>query len=213
MTIVQELMNILKTMPLYVIGLLKDHTVLFIAAAVVFIFVTFFTNKVANKLRTIFVLGSLLLIVFSFISQSWPRIVFITLGLLVMMFCRAIGFAISEIRIIRRNKRIEERALAKAAKRRGNWENKRGYSGARRLIIEPEYIPEEMDQNEIEDVIKYETTDKKPEDFIEKTEETTEEIIVEEVTKTDDAEAEDVVIEEVKAEVGGDTAELPIIEE
>jgi len=213
MTIVQELMNILKTMPLYVIGLLKDHTVLFIAAAVVFIFVTFFSNQVANKLRTIFVLGSLLLIVFSFISQSWPRIVFITLGLLVMMFCRAIGFAISEIRIIRRNKRIEERALAKAAKRRGNWENKRGYSGARRLIIEPEYIPEEMDQNEIEDVIKYETTDKKPEDFIEKTEETTEEIIVEEVTKTDDEEAEDVVIEEVKAEVGGDTAELPTIEE
>ena len=212
MTIVQELMNILKTMPLYVIGLAKDHTILFFVTAALFVFVTFFSNKVANKLRTIFVLGSLLLIVFSFISQSWPRIVFITIGLLAMMICRAIGFAISEIRIIRRNKRIEERALAKAAKRRGNWENKRGYSGARRLIIEPEYIPEEMNQDEIEDVIKYETTDKKPEDFEEKAAETEDEVVAEEVTEVSDVEIEDVVLEEVKAEAGGDTAELPTIE-
>ena len=193
MTIVQVIMNILKSMPMYIIGLVKDHTIIFCIAAALFIFVTFFSNKLANKVRTIFVLGSLLLIVFSFISQSWDRIAFIVIGLLVMMICRLIGFAISEIRIIRRNKRIEERALAKAAKRRGNWENKRGYSGARRAIIEPKYVPEEMNREEIEDVIKNEFTNKKPEDFEEKPEEVTEEPVTEELTE--------------------DTTELPTIEE
>ena len=206
MTIVQEILNILKSMPMYIIGLAKDHTILFAVTAALFIFVTFFSNKVANKLRTIFVLGSLLLIVFSFISQSWPRITFIVIGLLAMVLCRSIGFMISEIRIIRRNKRIEERALAKAAKRRGNWENKRGYSGARRPIIEPKYVPEEMNREEIEDVIKNEFTTKKPEDFEENVAETTEDVVVEEFTEATEN-------EEATAEIGGDTAELPKIDE
>ncbi len=165
LTIITELINILKTMPAYVIGLFQDHTILAIIVAAVFLFILFFSNKAANKLRTIYILAGLLLIVFSFISQSWPRIVLIILSFLVIAVVRLIGFIISEIRITRKNKRIEERALEKAAKRRGSWQNKQGYSGARKMIVEPEYIPGKMNREEIEEVIRNEFADKKPEEI------------------------------------------------
>lgn len=159
-----ELMNIFKTMPAYILGLFKDHPILFVIVAAVFVFVTCFSNKVANKMRSIFVLTALLMVVFSLISQSWPRIAVIIVGLLALLVCRIIGFVISEIRITRKNRRLEERALDKAAKRRGSWQNKQGYSGARKLIVEPEYVPEEMNRDEIADVIENEFADplKKP---------------------------------------------------
>lgn len=164
MNVVNEIVNILKTMPAYILGLIQDHTITFVITAVVFAFIVFFSNKAANKLRTIYILAALLLIVFSFISQSWPRIVLIILSLIVLGILRLIGFIISEIRITRKNKRIEERALEKAAKRRGNWQNKQGYSGARKMIVEPEYIPGKMNREEIEEVIRNEFSDKKPEE-------------------------------------------------
>lgn len=163
MTIV---LGVLKSMPAYTIGLFQDHTILMAVLAVLFIFVTFFSNKIANKLRFFFTLASLLMIVFSLISQSWTRIGFIVLGLIALAVVRLIGFIISEIRITRKNKRIAERALEKAAKRRGSWQNKQGYSGARKLIVEPEYIPGKMNREEIEDIIKNEFADKKPEEAV-----------------------------------------------
>lgn len=154
-----ELINIFKTMPAYLISLFENHTVIMIIAAIFFLYVTFFSGKIASKVRSIFVLASLLMIVFSLISQSWPRIALICVGLLVLLACRIIGYIISEIRIVRRNRRLEERALEKAAKRRGSWQNKQGYSGARKPIIEPEYIPGKMDSDEIADVIENEFAD------------------------------------------------------
>ena len=153
---ITELMNIFKTMPAYVASLFKNHMILFIIASAVFIFIVFFSNKIAIKMRTLFVLASLLLIVFSLISQSWPRIVLIVVVLVALLVCRIFRYILSEIRISRRNRRLEERALDKAAKRRGSWQNKQGYSGARKLIVEPEYIPEEMNRNEIREIIEKE---------------------------------------------------------
>ena len=208
--------DILKHMPAYVIGLVQDHIILMAILAVLFIFVTFFSNKIANKMRTIFVLASLLMIVFSFISQTWTRIGFIILGLLAMAVIRLIGFIISEIRITRKNKRIAERALEKAAKRRGSWQNKQGYSGARKPIIEPEYVPGKMNREEIEEIIKNEFADKKPEpevpaaeegaapeaevfeEKIEITEEISEEKTEETTVETADNEAEETADDETE---------------
>lgn len=154
-----ELTNIFKTMPAYLMSLFENHMIVMVIVAVVFLYVTLFSGKVAGKIRSVFVLASLLMIVFSFISQSWPRIALICTGLVIMFGCRIVGYAINEIRIMRRNKRLEERALEKAAKRRGSWQNKQGYSGARKPIIEPEYVPEAMNSEEIADVIENEFAD------------------------------------------------------
>lgn len=211
------ILDVLKNMPAYTIGLVHDHTILMLVLAALFIFVTFFSNQIANKLRSIFILASLLIIVFAFIAQKWSRIGFIILGLIAMAVIRLIGFIISEIRITRKNKRIAERALEKAAKRRGSWQNKQGYSGARKLIVEPEYVPGKMNREEIEEIIKNEFADKKPEESTEEvlekvSEEVTEEI-VEEVSDipsdtdvVEDTETEDVEAADEETEVAEDDA-------
>lgn len=198
------ILDILKNMPAYAIGLVHDHMILMVILAALFIFVTFFSNQIANKLRSAFILVSLLIIVFAFISQKWPRIGFIVLGLIAMAVIRLIGFIISEIRITRKNKRIAERALEKAAKRRGSWQNKQGYSGARKLIVEPEYVPGKMNREEIEEIIKNEFADKKPEENSEEASEealgeVTEEI-VEEVADAPTADIADPEETEIPAE-------------
>ena len=53
----QEFLNLLKSMPEYVKGLFMDHLIVACIAAVVFIFVLFFSNKVANTIRTFFYFG------------------------------------------------------------------------------------------------------------------------------------------------------------
>lgn len=214
------ILDVLKNMPAYTIGLVHDHTILMLVLAALFIFVTFFSNQIANKLRSIFILASLLIIVFAFIAQKWSRIGFIILGLIAMAVIRLIGFIISEIRITRKNKRIAERALEKAAKRRGSWQNKQGYSGARKLIVEPEYVPGKMNREEIEEIIKNEFADKKPEESTEEvlekvSEEVTEEIVEEVsdipsdtdvVEDTEDTETEDVEAADEETEVAEDDA-------
>lgn len=192
-----EFMNVLQTMPAYLISLFKNHTLIMVLIAVIFLFVTLFSGKAATKIRSIFVLVALLLVVFSFISQSWPRIALICIGLLLMLACRIFGYVISEIRITRRNRRLEERALEKAAKRRGSWQNKKGYSGARKPIIEPEYIPEAMNSEEIADVIENEISDADKteatasiEDAMEDTFDT-EDVIIEDLDDFDDLDDSD----------------------
>lgn len=193
------ILDILKNMPAYVIGLVHDHMILMIILAALFIFVTFFSNQIANKLRSAFILVSLLIIVFAFISQKWPRIGFIVLGLVAMAVIRLIGFIISEIRITRKNKRIAERALEKAAKRRGSWQNKQGYSGARKLIVEPEYVPGKMNRAEIEEIIKNEFADKKPEESSEEVlEEVSEEVTEEIVEEVSDIPSDAKVVEDAE---------------
>ena len=49
-----------------------------------------------------------------------------------------------------------ERALAKAAKRRGSWEEKKGYSGDTKPE-DPDEVPAEMTDDELDDVVENET--------------------------------------------------------
>lgn len=156
----QEIIDLLISMPEYVKALFTDHLIVSCIAAVVFVFVLFFSNKVANKLRTFFVLTVLVLAAFALVSRRKPLVCLCILSLIVLMIIRLIRYTIVTIRTNRRNKRIEERALEKAAKRRGSWKNRQGYSGERRAIVEPEYVPEKMDKDEIASVIEHEKADK-----------------------------------------------------
>lgn len=155
----QEIINLLISMPEYVKALFTDHLIVSCIAAAVFVFVLFFSNKAANKLRTLFVLAVLVLAAFALVSKRKPLICLCILSLIVLMIVRLIRYTIVTIRTNRRNKRIEERALEKAAKRRGSWKNRQGYSGERRAIVEPVYVPEKMDKDEIASVIENEKAD------------------------------------------------------
>lgn len=155
-----ELFNLLKSMPEYVKYLFTEHLITACIAAVIFIFVLFFSNKVVNTLRTFFILAVIAIGCLAFVTQRKPLLCLCAAALIILFIIRIIRYTIVTIRINRRNRRIEERALEKAAKRRGEWNNRKGYSGERRPIVEPKYVPEKMDKEEIESVIANEKSDK-----------------------------------------------------
>ncbi len=179
-----NLMDLLKTTPAYIIATFEKHMIAACIAAVVFVFVLFFSNKIAAFFRKLFVIAVLLLGVYAYFKDKWNLLVLAVGTLLVLLVIRLIGYTITTIRTNRRNKRIEERALERAAKRRGSWSNKQGYSGARKMIVEPEYVPEEMNREEIEEVIRNELSDKKPEDLEDVTFDDISETITEDLTDT-----------------------------
>lgn len=160
-----NLMEILKILPTYIIELVQKYSIAACIAAVVFIFILFFSNKVASFFRKAFVFAVIIICVYAYFRDNWNLMTAAICSVLVLAIVRLIGYIITTIRTNRRNKRIEERALERAAKRRGSWKNKQGYSGARKLIEEPQYVPEEMNKEEIAAVIDNEMSYEEPADI------------------------------------------------
>lgn len=158
----EGILNLLMSMPDYVKAIFTTHTLIACVGVVIFIFVLFFSNRAARILRTLFVLGIITMGCMGFITKAWPQLCLSVLILLLLIIIRLVWHIINTIRTERRNKRIEERALEKAAKRRGSWKNRKGYSGDRKPIAEPDYVPETMGSDEIESVIRNEKTEYEP---------------------------------------------------
>ena len=153
-----NIIEIMKILPTYALGLVQNYTIPAVLAAAVFIFILFFSNKVALFLRKLFVCAVIIICVYAYFRDNWNLMAVALCSVLVLVIVRLIRYTITSIRTNRRNKRIEERALERAAKRRGSFKNKQGYSGARKLIEEPAYVPEEMNKEEIAEVINNEGT-------------------------------------------------------
>lgn len=167
-----NIVEILKTLPAYVVNFIELYTIPAIIAAALFIFILFFSNKVASFLRKLFICAILVVTAYGYVNNNWTLTASMLCLLLILIIIRIIVHSIQTVRTNRRNKRIEERALERAAKRRGSFKNKQGYSGARKPIEEekPNVIPEEMDKDEIEALISNEFIDdefpkSKPEDI------------------------------------------------
>ena len=62
------------------------------------------------------------------------------------------------IRRRRKDRKFERRAIERAEKRRGSFETRKAYSGAPKDITPPPYVPEKMDNEEIQDVIRNEVS-------------------------------------------------------
>ena len=129
--------------------------VVFILVCVVFI-VSLFSGKIPGIVRKIFIIAC---VVYALIGGFTRRadygrqIVWVAaLLLLALALLRGIILLIQTTRQNKINAKIEEKALAKAARRRGAFHNKQGYSGSSRP--EPEYVPDKMDNDEIAAIVK-----------------------------------------------------------
>ena len=157
----EGILNQIKDIPVFLASAFKTHLLAAVIVLAVFVFVLFFTNKVAHFLRNIFIvaviLGCIYAVYITNFGMMWAGI----FSLILLAIVRIILNIIRNVRQDRINKRIEERALAKAEKRRGSWKNKQGYSGQAKPI-EDDYVPGEMSSDEIKDVIENDRTDLKP---------------------------------------------------
>ncbi|MDO4478653.1 MAG: hypothetical protein Q4B73_06425 [Lachnospiraceae bacterium] len=151
-------LDMLKALPAYLSGAFKEHLIILIIGLVIFLVALIFTNALARFCRYVFVIGSIILGVYGFLTKKTQLVFTIIVFLILMIVIRVIMYTIRTIRQNRINRRIEERALAKAAARRGSWKNRQGYSGEAKPI-ESDYVPGKMNAQEINDVIKNDMSD------------------------------------------------------
>lgn len=110
---------------------------------ILFLVVIFFTNKVVNVLRRLFIVCDVVLGVIGYFRNNYAMIWVAIIALVVLGIARLMRHIFVTVRQDRANARIEAKALAKARKRRGAWENKQGYSGDSKPINFDADIPDD----------------------------------------------------------------------
>ena len=152
----EQIVTYLREIPEFVKTMYEQHLIAVAVFGLVFLFVLFFSNAAASFLRTLTIIALIGAVVYGGVKKeagSGYQIAATALLLLVVLaLVRLLFAAIGAIRQNHINRRIEERALEKAAKRRGSFKNKQGYSGEARPI-EEDYTPEKMNASEIREVI------------------------------------------------------------
>ena len=155
-----ELWEAARLLPSYITEVVSGPRLPYaIVAGFAFLVALFFSGRIADLLRQLFVLAAVAAAVFAFLTRRYPLFLLCAFLLAVLAVFRLIRWLLITIRQNHINRRIEERALAKAASRRGSFANKQGYSGAARPIVyEPD--PEPMNAGEIREVV--DGTEEKP---------------------------------------------------
>ena len=148
----------IREIPGYIRWAFTSRTIAAVVIALLFIFVLFFSNKVAGVFRKFFIVLCIGASVYAAIAKKYDILWTAVFMLIILAIVRLIAYIIRTVRQNRINARIEERALAKAAQRRGSWKNKQGYSGQAKPI-EDDYTPGEMSKDEIADVIENDKAD------------------------------------------------------
>ena len=150
-----NIFSYLKLVPAYLQHVWETMPVVFILVCVVFV-VSLFSGRIPGIIRRIFIIACVVYALIGGFTRraDWGRqIVWVAaLLLLALLIIRGIIIIIQTHRQNKINAKIEEKALAKAARRRGSFHNKQGYSGPSRP--DPEYTPEKMDSDEIDALVK-----------------------------------------------------------
>jgi predicted membrane protein len=152
-TLMQNILNQLLAMPGDVIAFVQEHLIVSIVVLVLFLFVTIFSNKFASIVRLIYIIASILAMALCFYKKYYSIMWALAALILLMIIVKIIVAVVKNLKVSRSNKQFERKALAKAAKRRGSWQNKQGYSGESKPIVSEEYKPEAMSREEIRNVV------------------------------------------------------------
>ena len=148
-------LSTLPNVPEYAKEAFVSNLVPAIICLVIFLAALILTNKVATVLRYLSVIGLIGVGIYGAFIRHYPLIWIAIFMILIMAIVRIILHAVRTSRTKRMNRRIEERVLAKANSRRGSWQNRQGYSGDTRPI-DLDYVPDEMTQSEISDLVENE---------------------------------------------------------
>lgn len=127
--------------------LLSKYLLPTIIVALIYLIILFFSTKVVNILRDIYIVAAVAIGVIAYFRRNYAMIWLCIISLIILGVVKLIRHIFVTVRQNRINARIEAKALAKARKRRGSWHNKQGYSGEAKPIIDPS---DEADDEESE---------------------------------------------------------------
>lgn len=157
--LLNRIITYMSAVPDYLIMLWNDYPVILIVAGALFVIALFFPGGLAAFIRRIFIAACFLLAVaggFMGARQNGHQMICIGASAIVIVgIVRLIINTIESAHRNRINRKIEEAALEKAAKRRGSFRNKRGFNGDRDETPEsPEAESQEDIRENIENMIK-----------------------------------------------------------
>ena len=135
------------------------YALIAVLVIIVYLIVMFIDNKVTRPIRECLILAASVFAVIAYFKRRYSFVWLMLILLALLLVVRFLCYMLVTIRIRRRNRKIEKRALEKAAMRRGSWKEKRGYSGVRKEDDEPVSMPA-MNRDEIADVLENETSER-----------------------------------------------------
>lgn len=153
----ERILIYLQSVPDYLQYQFNNHMAICVAIMAVYLFALIFTNKLANLIRP-FVIGACLCFMVYGAFQGlgghgYQAVLTGVMAIVLMIVFRILKSIIVSSYQNKVNARIEKKALEKAAKRRGTFSNKQGFSGA--SAAQPKKIEDEdkMTDHEIRNVV------------------------------------------------------------
>lgn len=160
-----RVLSTLLKMPGFIIEMFTEHLIVSVAGVMIFLLALIIPGRFGSLIRKVVILANVLFAMaggFMGRPQNGYEIICLSaFSLIILFIVRMIVRISGAIKQRKIDARIEEKALAKAAKRRGSFKKRQGYSGESREIDDEDFVPPSEAHVEIRKVIENEINEGK----------------------------------------------------
>lgn len=160
-----RVLSTLLKMPGFIIEMFTEHLVVSVAGVMIFLLALIVPGRIGSLIRKVVILANVLFAMaggfMGRLQNGYEIICLSAISLIILLVVRMIVRISGAIKQRKIDARIEEKALAKAAKRRGAFKKRQGYSGESREIDDEDFVPPSEAHVEIRKVIENEINEGK----------------------------------------------------
>ena len=160
-----RVLSTLLKMPGFIIEMFTEHLVVSVAGVMIFLLALIVPGRIGSLIRKVVILANVLFAMaggfMGRLQNGYEIICLSAFSLIILLVVRMIVRISGAIKQRKIDARIEEKALAKAAKRRGAFKKRQGYSGESREIDDEDFVPPSEAHVEIRKVIENEINEGK----------------------------------------------------
>lgn len=160
-----KVLSTLLKMPGFIIEMFTEHLVVSVAGVMIFLLALIVPGRIGSLIRKVVILANVLFAMaggfMGRLQNGYEIICLSAFSLIILLVVRMIVRISGAIKQRKIDARIEEKALAKAAKRRGAFKKRQGYSGESREIDDEDFVPPSEAHVEIRKVIENEINEGK----------------------------------------------------
>ena len=155
-----RVLSTLLKMPGFIIEMFTEHLIVSVAGVMIFLLALIVPGRIGSLIRKVVILANVLFAMaggfMGRLQNGYEIICLSAFSLIILLVVRMIVRISGAIKQRKIDARIEEKALAKAAKRRGAFKKRQGYSGESREIDDEDFVPPSEAHVEIRKVIENE---------------------------------------------------------
>ena len=160
-----RVLSTLLKMPGFIIEMFTEHLIVSVAGVMIFLLALIVPGRIGSLIRKVVILANVLFAMaggfMGRLQNGYEIICLSAFSLIILFIVRMIVRISGAIKQRKIDARIEEKALAKAAKRRGSFKKRQGYSGESREIDDEDFVPPSEAHVEIRKVIENEINEGK----------------------------------------------------